>query len=455
MGRILNVEHVGFINNIIDIYAKNKVGQYAKFLNSVPTFVTYYHRNMVQSRQDVGTGMIESELGPRSPIRFNKITNFPIFNVPQLNPQNVYDETGYDIDLDINDAVILPNTIKPHEGDYFILQFPGTKEFLFRVNNFDYNTIQSNDFYRISCDVRAIGVDLEEKNLKTQIVDTFLTVFDNIGTEDRCFLRQEDVDYINSLADLFYKLRDFFKNAFYVRDLNTFTYQTGRWSETARPIYRDDAFLLKFINESGIFFEERNAKTIYPNPGDELPEDFDFTYDLTLYAAILKRSTELLRPYCYIVTKVITMPNSIFNINHYFGESTNLFCYKQLLDKRADTCPCCTIPLDPTPGYSGGEVWYDMNPMPKCTPTWSLEDGIEYFSSKFLKAILCKRIQTDNYFELIIFNYIHGIAMQYDRAEILGMLDRNEFTFYFLPLIIYIIGTNYKEYFVSEKEIEV
>ena len=40
-----------------------------------------------------------------------------------------------------------------------------------------------------------------------------------------------DIEYLNSLADLFYKLRDYYKNAFYVRDLNCFTYQTGKYSE--------------------------------------------------------------------------------------------------------------------------------------------------------------------------------------------------------------------------------
>lgn len=454
IARVLNVEHVGYYNNAIDIYSKNKIGQYSKFLNTNPTFVTYYHRNMVQSRQDVGTGGIESELGPRSPIRFNKILNFPTYGIPQLNPQNVYDETGYDIELEVNDIVILPNTIKPCEGDYFIIKLPGTKEYLFRVNNFEYNTIQSNDFYRISADIKDIGTDLEAKRMRGQVVETFLTVFDNIGTEDRCFLRQTDIDYINSIADLYHKLRNFYTNAFYIRNLNSFTLQTGRYSETKRPIWRYDAFLERFINESNIYYEENTERALVLSPADKLQDDFNFQFDFTLYAAVLNRNIEFLRAYCYIVTKVITMPTSIYNIMHFFGESVNLFCYKKPINHSGSDsgkCPCCTVPVEP----GSGEQWYDFGPLPKCTPTWDLSDGIEYFSHDFLEMILCGKLETDEYFELIIFNYLHNIKMTYDRKDIIDSLEKNERTFYYLPIIIYILGTVYKDYFVSENEIEV
>lgn len=454
MSRILNVEHVDYIENAIDIYSKNKIGQYSKFLNTNPTFVTYYHRNMVRSRQDVGTGAIESELGPRSPIRFNKILNFPIYNIPQLNPQNVYDETGYDIELEINDAVILPNTIKPCEGDYFIVKLPGTREYLFRVNNFEYNTIQSNDFYRISADVKDIGNELEAKRMQNQVVEVFLTVFDNIGTEDRCFLRQTDIPYINSLADLYKSLRNFYTNAFYVKPLNSFTFQTGRFSETARPIWRYDAYLERFINESNIYYEENSERALVLSPADVLQDDFNFQFDFTLYRAILTRNLEFLRTYCYLVTSVITMPTSIYNIMHYFGESVSLFCYKKPINKSGTDgkCLCCTVPK--ASGVTG-EVWYDINPLPKCTPTWDLSDGLEYFGHDFIQAILCGHIDTDEYFELIIFNYLHHIKMKYDRRLIIDSLDKDERTFYYLPMIIYIIGTEYRDYFVSEDEIEV
>ena len=454
MAQILNVEKPQYINQIIDIYSKNKVGQYSKFLDKAPIFVTYYHINEALSREDVGTGNIESELGERSPIRFNKILNFPIYNLPELKPDISYDETGFDIELDCNDLVILPNTIKPRAGDYFIVSFPGIKEYLFRVNNFRYNTIQSNDYYMIDADVKDIGTNLESRRMVGQVEETYLTVFENIGTQDKCFVKSTDVDYLNSLSDLYYKLRDFYKNAFYVRDLNCFTYQTGKWSETGRPIYRYDMYLESFINKSHIFYDENSEESLMLTPVDVVDGSFHFTFDLTLYNAILEKSLELLRPYCYITTDVISMRYSIFNMMQYFGESVHLHCYKDTLSKQKNininSCGCPNSQIK-----TGTEVWHDLNPMPNCTPTWSLENGIEYFDSNFIKMILDGNIDTDDYCELIIFNYLHNISMKIDRKEIINHIDNDEHCFYFLPMVIYIIGTMYKNYFVSEKEIDI
>jgi len=455
MAQILNVEKPQYINQVIDIYAKNKIGQYSKFLDKVPTYVTYYHINEALSRADVGTGNIESELGERSPIRFNKITNFPIYNIPELKPDIEYDETGYDIELDCNDLVILPNTIKPRPGDYFIVTFPGVKEYLFRVNNFRYNTIQSNDYYTIDADVKDIGVDLEDKRINIQIVESYLTVFENIGTQDKCFVKTTDIEYLNGLADLYYKLRDYYKNAFYIRDLNCFTYQTGKWSETGRPIYRYDMYLESFINKSHIYYDENSEESLMLTPADVVDGDFNFTFDFTLFNALLEKSLELLRPYCYLTTNVITMRYSIFNVMQYFGESVKLFCYKNKVSNKSSNTQssCGSCPNIPT--QITGETWYDLNPVPNCTPTWSLENGIEYFNSDFLNMILNGRIDTDDYFELIIFNYLRDISMKIDRKEIIDSLEKDERCFYYLPMVIYIIGTMYRKYFVSEKEIDV
>ena len=260
MARIQSVEKARFINQNIEIYSQNKVGQYSKFLDKNPIFVTYYHICNTLTRTDTGTGGIEDEIGPKSPIKYNKILQFPMYNIPEIKPDVVWDETGYDIDLDLSDIVILPNTIKPTPGDYFLLDFPGIKQYLFRVNNFRYNTIQSNDFYTIDCDIKDIGIDLEDKSMKTNIVDEYQTVFDNIGTQDKCFVKSSDISYLNSIVDLYYKLRDYYRDAFYKNDLNTFTCRIG--SNEGIPMWVCDPFLEAFINKSHIYYDENIEDTI-------------------------------------------------------------------------------------------------------------------------------------------------------------------------------------------------
>ena len=451
MAVVLNVEKSKYINSIIEIYTKNKVGQYSKFLNYQPTFVTYYHVNQVLSRADVGTGNVESELGERSPIRFNKILNFPLYNLPELKPDINVDETGADIELDCTSIICLPNTIHPRSGDHFIIKLPNTKEFLFRVTNFEYNTIQSNDYYRIDAELHAISTNIEEKFMKGQIVEEYYTIFENIGTNDRCFFRTRDSEYLNSLSNLFYKLRDYYINGFYKRDINSFTYGTARYSEFGREMYRYDSYLEHFINESNIYYDENSERSLILTPANVLQDQFNLRYSQLLYDAVIKRSIEMLRPYCYMVTNLITAPISLYNKMGYNGENVSVYPMKNKISAKNNyetkTCECgCE--------YEVVQTTYDLDPMPKCTPTWTLSDGQEYFKHEFLQAIIDGYIDTDDYYELIIFNFIHNIKMEIDRNEIMQELDINEKNYYFLPMILYIIRTQYTDYFATERDVD-
>ena len=92
MARIINVEKSKYLNENIQIYESNKVGQYSKFLEKNPLFVTWLHINSAESRSDVGTGGVNADVGPKSPIRFNKINNLPAYNLPELKPDVDYAE---------------------------------------------------------------------------------------------------------------------------------------------------------------------------------------------------------------------------------------------------------------------------------------------------------------------------------------------------------------------------
>ena len=91
MAKIINVEKSQYLTQNIENYAHNKVGQYSKFLDKNPIFVTWLSINRVKSRNDVGTGGIESDVGPKSPIRYNRINGIPTYNIPDLKPETIFD----------------------------------------------------------------------------------------------------------------------------------------------------------------------------------------------------------------------------------------------------------------------------------------------------------------------------------------------------------------------------
>ena len=93
MASLIKVEQSSYVKDVVDTYASAKVSQYSKYLNLTPTFVTYLAVNQIMSRADTGTGTVNSETGYNSPLRFNKIIGLPVYNIPILSPDIMYDET--------------------------------------------------------------------------------------------------------------------------------------------------------------------------------------------------------------------------------------------------------------------------------------------------------------------------------------------------------------------------
>ena len=74
--------------------------------------------------------------------------------------------------------------------------------------------------------------------------------------------------------------------------------------------YFYDIYLTKFINESQIFCTNDYSKTSALVYDDTLPVDFDYKFKLTLWHAILTKSTKLLKPYPYCHYPSISKPYS-------------------------------------------------------------------------------------------------------------------------------------------------
>ena len=186
MALILSSEKSQFVQKAIDIYTQNRLGQYSKYLNSTPTFVTYYAINQALSRADLGSGQVYDIIGPNSPIKFNKILEFPIYNMQQIQPNGSYEDGKYEVDVELSDITILPNTVKPRADDFILIQMPNMKPLLFRVTNFRMGTIQSNDFYMVDLDLYRN--DDTWQDIEKNVAEVYHCVFDNIGTNNACFI---------------------------------------------------------------------------------------------------------------------------------------------------------------------------------------------------------------------------------------------------------------------------
>lgn len=302
--KFINVEKNEYLTETIDKFTSNKVNQYSKFLDKNPLFITYLSINDILTRNDVGTGGIESDVGPTSPVRFNQINNLPALNIPELKPEVIFDERGYDVELDLNDVALFPNTVKPKVGDYIIIKIPNSIQVVFRVNEFQYNTIQSNDFYLFNADLKYAGTENQLERFKPQIVEVYETIFDNIGTQDKCFIRSDEIENIKSLSSLIKQVMDLYKVNFFDSLTGTFVSKnnTENVDPSANESWYYDKYVTRFIMDSEIYFDQNDVETVALSQED-ITEQSDKWYIQTLYYAVLKRNTALLGrfPYAYQV----------------------------------------------------------------------------------------------------------------------------------------------------------
>lgn len=311
MATLINIDKTNFIDANIERYASDKISQYSRYLDQSHIFCTYFPINKISSRVDKGLGNTYSYHGSNSSLRYNKVKNLPLFNVPELKPEIEYDETGTDINLDISGVTLLPNTIKPNAGDYVLISLPGAKEFLFIVKSFEYNTIQSNDYYQISLEIKDIGTDLEKKKFDGLIVDTFETIYENIGTEDSCFIRTDDIPKLEAIVSLITEIKDMYMNNFWDDKLGCFTV---KYYDGLNYFY--DFILSMFIMKSEIFYESNNPKTIMLVNLD-VGENSEKLFNRTVFYAVLNGTTDYLSKDLYYYTRGIYSSSSIFNIYDY------------------------------------------------------------------------------------------------------------------------------------------
>ena len=91
-----------------------------KYTESGAILTTYFSQNENESTVDRGLQTIDELFGNKSPLRFNKISNLPLYGFGQANPDNTDDMQIEDINVE-GDCQILPATIVPKPHDVFMI----------------------------------------------------------------------------------------------------------------------------------------------------------------------------------------------------------------------------------------------------------------------------------------------------------------------------------------------
>lgn len=314
------------INNYVNDYL-NTTSELSKYIQGSPTFVTYYNKNLLASTQDMGLKAVHEIIGAESPIRYNKINNFPLYNLSELPVQiDTDEETGTSTSIE-GEAVILPDCgITPLIDDIFIISYD-TRKLTFRVVDVQISDISSKCLYKISYVFTRANLSILEQN---QISKEFETTYDNIGKSNAAVvLEKSSAKYIESLTELKNELIDNYTRLFYNGDLNTFVVNQG-----GRLLY--DNYLMEFIKRHDIFLNKKTfMRNICIEPLLPMTQNDYYNYGRTIFSNITEdtyRAWSLDPDYLYYSQIDTSNPTIIFNVyQHRYPEMIEIKHFKSAI----------------------------------------------------------------------------------------------------------------------------
>ncbi len=282
MGKFINTTYQNTVDNIVDLNKDLVSNPFYLFNNQKPTKVTYYNICLEKSTLDPGSELAYTNIGDMSPLRFNEIHDFYIyqFNRIELSLENGdFGQEGTPIE---GDSYILPNTIKPMEGDYFEVTHIGDRNWLFRVNDVQRDTLDNgNNVWKISWSLDRGG----NEQIKKNVVDDYKYVITSEGSNTKSIVQLTKYELAAKIEEITSSLRSYFKDLFYSDKVQTFIY---KWATDSNMV---DPFAIEFIKRNKLLTDSENGYWFIKQQA-VLPATFSIDYDKSIYRIFETRNKD-------------------------------------------------------------------------------------------------------------------------------------------------------------------
>ena len=248
---------------------------YYLFNNNSATTVTYYNLNTTQTTLDEATRGNYGEISPESPLRFNKINGFRVYGFNRIEPTVEVNDFGLEGSEVSGDCIILPRTIIPYPGDYFVVDQLGDN-YLFKVTAANINTLDTGaTLYRINYKLSNSDglVDIEK-----QVVKEYNFSVENYGSNFGCLIESASAAELGDVEKIIEDLQEFYISVFYDAKIQSFSYLRNGQIKVYDP------FLLEFIIRNKLL--SGADKYLYLSHQVFLPTTFPIDYEKTFFAAL-------------------------------------------------------------------------------------------------------------------------------------------------------------------------
>lgn len=284
MGKILETTYHDSVEKITQFHGTLINNPFYSLSDKKPTIVTYYNINKEATTLDPGSKLSYDNIGKNSPIRYNKIEDFLLYGFTRIELNTENDEFGLEADKVAGECYILPNTIKPTEGDYFEVEHITDSTWLFIVTDIQQDTLENgSNVYKITYKLEYVDHD----RLMSQVVGSYRMIEKREGTNIAKVVENTKYEIAKKMDEVAVKLKTAFNELFYNPYVQTFIYMDiDEWR-----IY--DEFMIEFLIRNKIL---DNGNDSYIHVGHQLQvhKTFSMDYESTLYRAFEKKNKEML-----------------------------------------------------------------------------------------------------------------------------------------------------------------
>lgn len=218
----LQFNQEALLDNNIFKYENRLHSQLNKFsAENTMILCTYFNIDKDKTTTDRGLLDIDEVFGKRSPLRFNKIENMPLFGFSQANPENSDENIMEDIVVN-GECTIIPSTIVPLQNDCFIIKHLKMNA-LFQVTSVTYDSMKQDGFYKITyrlMETSQEAIDFMEK----QTVENYKCDLDAVGTTVNPIIQKDDFVYKEKLVKMIDDMIECYKSLYYNERHNCFLY---------------------------------------------------------------------------------------------------------------------------------------------------------------------------------------------------------------------------------------
>ena len=279
-GKFVNTEQKVTFDTLSENVKELMKNPYYQFSDKKGSVCQYYNINDKKTTLDEATRANYSELGPNSPIRYNKIKDAIIYGITKMDIALDITDFGLEANDIAGEAYVLPKTFIPYPGDFFTIDHLG-KPYLFKVTNAEQNTLYTDEaMYKIS----YILAYPDLNGIEDQVVGTYVYNTASFGTNSKVVIQSDVYNIVAQIQDTLIKLKDYYYMIFYDQKVQTFRYLHNG------IIHAYDPYLIEVMIRNNIL--SGSTEYVYVSQQMFLPSTFGVDYDRTIFSCIEDKDVE-------------------------------------------------------------------------------------------------------------------------------------------------------------------